>query len=58
MIFEGVPHVQNENVTKIILSLASKLDVDVAANDISIAHQLPVKRQRPNSNNTKLGVTL
>ena len=49
MIFEGVPQFQNENVTEIILSLASKLDVNLTANDISIAHRLPVKRPRLNS---------
>ena len=49
LIFEGVPQFQNENVTEIILSLASKLDVNVTANDISIAHRLPVKRPRLNS---------
>ena len=49
LIFEGVPQFQNENVTEIILSLASKLDVNLTANDISIAHRLPVKRPRLNS---------
>ena len=49
MIFEGVPQFQNENVTEIILSLASKRDVNLTANDISIAHRLPVKRPRLNS---------
>ena len=46
LIFEGVPQFQNENVTEIILSLASKLNVNLTANDISIAHRLPVKRPR------------
>ena len=49
MIFEGVPQFQNKNVSEIILSLASKLDVNLTANDISIAHRLPVKRPRLNS---------
>ena len=49
LIFEGVPKFQNENVTEIILSLASKLGVNLTANDISIAHRLPVKRPRLNS---------
>ena len=49
LIFEGVPQFQNDNVTEIILSLASKLDVNLTANDISIAHRLPVKRPRLNS---------
>ena len=47
--FEGVPQIQNENATEIILSLASKLDVNLTANDMSIAHRLPVKRPRLNS---------
>ena len=49
LISKGVPQFQNENVTEIILSLASKLDVNLTANDISIAHRLPVKRPRLNS---------
>ena len=49
LIFEGVPQFQNENVTEIILSLASKLDVNLTANDISIEHRLPVKGPRLNS---------
>ena len=49
LIFEGVPQFQNENVTEITLSLASKLDVNLTANDISIANRLPFKRPRPNS---------
>ena len=49
MIFEDVPQFQNKNITEIILSLASKLDVNLTANDISIAHRLPVKRARLNS---------
>ena len=49
LIFEGVPQFQNENVTEIIWSLANKLDVNLTANDISIAHRLPVKRPRMNS---------
>ena len=49
LIFEGVLQFQNENVTEITLFLASKLDVNLTANDISIAHRLPVKRPRLNS---------
>ena len=49
LIFEGVPQFQNENVTEIMLTVASKLDVNLTANDISIAHRLPVKRPRLNS---------
>ena len=66
LMFEGAPQFQNENVTEIVLSLTSKLDVDLTnhttcitrtqiyvidltANDISIAHRLPVKRPRLNS---------
>ena len=49
LIFEGIPHFQNTNITEIILSLASKLDVNLTGNDISIAHRLPAKRPRLNS---------
>ena len=49
MIFKGVPQFQNENVTEIILSLSSKLDVNLTANDVSIAHRIPVKRPRLSS---------
>ena len=49
LIFEGVLQFQNENATEIILSLASKLDVNLTANDISIAHRLPIKRPRLSS---------
>ena len=52
-IFEGISQVQNENVTEIILSLASRLEVNLIANDTSIAHRLPVKRPRPNIESTE-----
>ena len=48
-IFASVPQFQNENVIEITLSLASKLDVNLTANDVSIANRLPVKLPRPNS---------
>ena len=52
LIFEGVPQVQNE--TEIILSVTSKLDVNLTANDISIVHRLPATSPRPNSESSKI----
>ena len=42
--FEGIPEQKEENVTKIVLDIAKKLNVDASCSDISIAHRLPPKR--------------
>ena len=42
---QGVPVRKDEDVTQITLDLISKLDVDIKEEDISIAHQPPVKQR-------------
>ena len=44
----GVPFKENEDVTQVVLDLASKLHVDLEEDDISIAHRLPLKRHSGN----------
>jgi len=42
--FHGVPRLENENVTQIVLDLVRKLDVNINEDDILIAHRLPQKQ--------------
>ena len=42
--FEGVPQVQNEDTTEVVIKIAEKLNINLNENDISIAHRLPTKR--------------
>ncbi|CAC5378414.1 unnamed protein product [Mytilus coruscus] len=39
----GVPYTQSEDTTKILCDIASKLEVDLQSNDISVSHRLPTK---------------
>ena len=50
--FEGVPLVQNEDATEIVIKLAEKLTVSLNDNDISIAHCLPMKRSSRSNNSS------
>jgi len=42
----GIPYKTGEDVTKITIDLANKLDVKLCKEDISIAHGLPLKQRR------------
>ena len=44
--FAQVPYHEGENVTQIVLDLASKLEIKLDNEDISIAHRLPQKNIR------------
>ena len=48
--FVQVPYHEGENVTQIVLDLASKLEVKLDNEDISIAHRLPQKKHSTSNN--------
>ena len=50
--FEGVPQVQNEDTTEVVIKIADKLNINLNENDISIAHRLPTKRPGKSNNSS------
>ena len=53
--FEGVPQVQNEDTTEVVIKIAEKPNIILIENDIFIAHRLPTKRpSRSNNSSTNL----
>ena len=55
--FEGLALKRNEDVTQLVVNVASKIGVKIRKTDISVAHRLPPKRYR-SSDNTSIPPTV